>query len=210
MKKFTRSEIAASTAIVALFLVTLGGFAWILSRPGVPPTMELRAMALEPEEEQPALPSQEELNAALLKLEAELAQAVQQKDELLAEQLANPLPPGELLHEYVGEFHATAYCCEEYPHICGGNGITASGTKPQQGVTCAADWSVLPAGTYIYIEDVGVRRVEDTGSAIKGQRLDIAVDTHENALHWKGFGTHRVWVLSWGDGREPGTTVLEQ
>ncbi len=98
---------------------------------------------------------------------------------------------------YAGEFHNTAYCCEVYPHICGGNGITASGTIPTPGLTCAADWEVFPPGTWLYIEDVGIRRVEDSGSAIIGKCLDIAVDTHRNALAWGGFGTHSVWVLAW-------------
>ncbi len=98
--------------------------------------------------------------------------------------------------EYVGEFYATSYCAEEYPHICGGNGITASGTKPTPGLTVATDWDVLPPGTWIYIEDVGLRRVEDSGSAILGNRLDVIVDTHENALRWPLQGNHNVWVLN--------------
>ncbi len=98
--------------------------------------------------------------------------------------------------EYVGSYHTTSYCAEAYPHICGGNGVTASGTVPTPGLSVAADWSVLPSGTWIYIEDVGIRRVEDTGSAIKEKRLDVVLDTHANALAWNGFGSHNVWVLS--------------
>ncbi len=96
---------------------------------------------------------------------------------------------------YQGEFYCTAYCCEAYPHICGGNGVTASGTVPTPGLTVAADWNVFPPGTWLYIEDVGLRRVEDSGSAIKQKRLDIAIDTHDNALRWGGLGNHHVWVL---------------
>ncbi len=98
--------------------------------------------------------------------------------------------------EFVGSYHTTSYCAEVYPHICGGNGVTASGTVPTPGLSVAADWSVLPSGTWIYIEDVGIRRVEDTGSAIKEKRLDVVLDTHANALAWNGFGSHNVWVLS--------------
>lgn len=104
--------------------------------------------------------------------------------------------PQTLTPEYSGVYYATAYCCEVYPHICGGNGVTASGTVPTPGLTCAADWGVLPKGTWLYIEGVGIRRVEDTGSAIKGGRLDIAIDTHDNALRWRGVGNHQVWVLA--------------
>lgn len=106
--------------------------------------------------------------------------------------------PSKFEMEYMGEYYATSYCCEAYKHICGGNGVTASGTVPTQGLTAAADWSILPRFTWLYIEGVGIRRVEDTGSAIKKARLDIAVDTHENALRWRGQGNRRVWVLAWG------------
>ncbi|MGD9559429.1 MAG: 3D domain-containing protein [Oscillospiraceae bacterium] len=103
--------------------------------------------------------------------------------------------PDTVAPRYAGAFHNTAYCCEVYPHICGGNGVTASGTVPTPGLTAAADWNLLPPGTWLYVEGVGVRRVEDSGSAIKSMRLDIAVDTHANALAWRGFGSHHVWVL---------------
>jgi 3D (Asp-Asp-Asp) domain-containing protein len=99
--------------------------------------------------------------------------------------------------EYVGEFMATAYCTEKYEHICGeGHGITKSGQPVQAGVTVAADPTVLPLGTVIYIEGVGIRIVQDTGGAIKGNRIDVAIDTHENALNWTGYGTHAVYILS--------------
>lgn len=97
---------------------------------------------------------------------------------------------------YVGDFKTTAYCVEKYKHICGeGKGITSSGAKAQPGVTVAADTSVFPYGTILYIENVGLRVVQDTGSAIKNHKLDVAVDTHENALKWDGYGTHRVYVV---------------
>ena len=97
---------------------------------------------------------------------------------------------------YVGEFYATSYCAEAYPHICGGNGVTASGTVPTPGLTVASDWSVLPPGTWIYIGGVGIRRVEDSGSAIKGARLDVVLATHASALSWSGQGNHDVWILA--------------
>lgn len=95
-----------------------------------------------------------------------------------------------------GTFFCTAYCTEQYPHICGeGHGITASGQPIQAGVTVAADTSIFPYGTVLYIENVGIRIVQDKGSAIQGKHLDVAVDTHENAKKWSGCGNHRVWIL---------------
>ena len=91
-----------------------------------------------------------------------------------------------------GTFLCTAYCTEQYPHICGeGHGITASGQPIQAGVTVAADQSIFPYGTVLYIEGIGIRIVQDKGGAVQGNHLDVAVDTHENALAWSGYGNHR-------------------
>lgn len=104
--------------------------------------------------------------------------------------------PVGLKTTYLGEFSCTAYCSEQYEHICGtGDGITASGAPVQAGMTVAADPDVLPLGSAVYIEGVGLRYVQDTGSAVKGNALDVAVDTHSEALAWPGYGTHRVWLL---------------
>lgn len=65
----------------------------------------------------------------------------------------------------------------------------------EAGVTVAADTSIFPYGTVLYIEGVGIRIVQDKGAAIQGKHLDVAVDTHENAEKWNGCGNHRVWVL---------------
>lgn len=80
----------------------------------------------------------------------------------------------------------TFYCCEEYAHICGtGNGITASGRRVTPYVSCAVDTSIIPLGSTIMIEYNGEMvylRADDTGSAIQGNRLDIAVPGHQEAL----------------------------
>lgn len=105
----------------------------------------------------------------------------------------------DLTLTYAGSFSCTAYCAEEYVHICGeGHGITSSGAKVQPGVTVAADTSILPYGTVVYIEGVGLRVVQDTGSAVVGNKLDVAVNTHAEALSWSGWGSRRVWIVSGG------------
>ena len=109
---------------------------------------------------------------------------------LLPEGMAEPVP--------LGDYLVTAYCCEEYPHICGGNGVTATGTKPTPGITAAADWGQLPPGSVIYIVGVGIRVIEDSGSAVTGNVLDVAVATHAEALSWPGYGHHEVWLLQRG------------
>lgn len=84
----------------------------------------------------------------------------------------------------LGVFTVYAYCpCET---CCGqwSGGPTASGVMPEEGRTVAADWDVLPAGTEIYIDGIGWRTVEDTGSGITGNKLDLYMDSHQDALEW--------------------------
>ena len=92
----------------------------------------------------------------------------------------------------LGEFTVTGYCsCEK---CCGeyANGITATGTVATEGRTVAADPKVLPYGTEIEID--GQRYVvEDCGGAIKGNRLDLYFDSHEEALQ-HGVQVKEVFV----------------
>lgn len=87
--------------------------------------------------------------------------------------------------EYLGEFTISHYCaCVE---CCGKHdGITATGTVATEGRTVAVDPSVIPYGTEIsvYYEDGRIERyiAEDCGGAIKGNRLDVYMDSHEAAL----------------------------
>lgn len=90
----------------------------------------------------------------------------------------------------------TFYCCEERPHICGtGTGITASGRRVTPYVSCAVDTSIIPLGSTIMIEYNGEMvylRADDTGSAIQGNRMDIAVRGHQEALEL-GVKTADIW-----------------
>lgn len=96
---------------------------------------------------------------------------------------------------YAGEYTIVAYCAEQYPHICGGNPTTASGEPVTPGVTVAADPDVLPMGTRIYIDGIGERVVQDTGGAIQGNKIDLAVESHAEALAW-GVQHKGVWICS--------------
>lgn len=85
--------------------------------------------------------------------------------------------------ERLGEFRVTAYCGGEC--CCGAwadeDCTTASGKKAVEGVTVAADTSVLPFGTVIRIGDEEYT-VQDTGSAVQGNTIDIYFDDHQDAL----------------------------
>lgn len=88
----------------------------------------------------------------------------------------------------LGEFKITAYCsCEK---CCGvwaenrPNGVvyTASGEKAEAGKTIAVDTSVIPFGTDVKIGDT-IYTAQDTGSAVKGNVIDVYYDSHEEALN---------------------------
>ena len=72
-------------------------------------------------------------------------------------------------------------------------GITSSGAKAHLG-TIAADTSIYPYGTVIYVPGYGYGRVEDTGGAIKGEHIDLFFRSHEDALIWgRRMKDVKVW-----------------
>jgi len=65
---------------------------------------------------------------------------------------------------------------------------TATGTTCTEGRTCAADWSIYPAGTVIYIENDplggdGYYTVEDRGPGVKGYHIDLYADDGESGSY---------------------------
>lgn len=83
----------------------------------------------------------------------------------------------------LGEYKLTAYCpCTK---CCGkwSGSPTASGVMPTTNHTIAVDTSVIPFGTEIVIDDI-TYVAEDTGSAIKGNKIDIYMSSHEEALEF--------------------------
>lgn len=69
----------------------------------------------------------------------------------------------------------------------GGCGLTATGTTPRYGVA-AVDPNVIPLGSRIYVTSAdgswsyGVASAEDTGGAIKGNRIDLCYDSGAEAF----------------------------
>ena len=82
----------------------------------------------------------------------------------------------------LGTYKLTAYCpCAQ---CCGKtDGITSSGTKATQGRTIAVDTRVIPYGTKVIING-NTYIAEDTGGAIKGNRIDIYFNGHQEALNF--------------------------
>ena len=84
-------------------------------------------------------------------------------------------------------YRVTAYCpCRK---CCGryADGITASGHKIQPGDRFCATDPNLPFGTLLIVPGYNENRpvpVLDRGGAIKGERIDVFFDTHQEALEW--------------------------
>jgi 3D (Asp-Asp-Asp) domain-containing protein len=84
-------------------------------------------------------------------------------------------------------------------------GITYSGVEVRRDQnslsTIAADLSVFPLGTVLYVPGYGYGIVADTGSAIKGNRIDLYFPTKEAVYEQWGKKTVRVYVIEWGSGK---------
>lgn len=82
-------------------------------------------------------------------------------------------------------------------------GITYSGVRVRKGIvsTIAADTKVFPLGTLLYIPGYGYGIVADTGSAIKGNKIDLFfLNKKEVYANW-GKKKVNVYVLKRGDGK---------
>lgn len=78
---------------------------------------------------------------------------------------------------------ATAYTAD-----CEGcSGVTSTGVdlnaNPDAKVI-AVDPSVIPLGSKVYVEGYGYATAEDTGGAIKGNRIDVFIPDQQDAVNW--------------------------
>jgi 3D (Asp-Asp-Asp) domain-containing protein len=92
-----------------------------------------------------------------------------------------PRPP-------LGRFKLTAY---SGPQLGQAKPITATGTTARTGRTVAVDPDVIPLGSKIYIEGVGVRIAEDVGGGVRGHHVDVYLHTVPQA---RKFGVRRGTV----------------
>jgi len=67
---------------------------------------------------------------------------------------------------------------------------TASGVYPSVGVV-AVDPRVIPLGSRLYVEGYGYAKALDRGGAIKGNRIDVFLESNAEARRW---GVRRVTV----------------
>ena len=96
--------------------------------------------------------------------------------------------------ESLGVFKTTGFCnCKK---CCGkwAGGKTKSGVYPEEGITIAVDPKVIPLGSKVMIDGIGVRVAQDTGKHIKGKCIDVYYDDHGTAWN-HGVQYHEVFVL---------------
>ncbi len=88
----------------------------------------------------------------------------------------------------LGMFTTTGYCtckicCGPYsPEVTGNPPKTKSGTTPVAGRTVAVDPKKIPLGSKLLING-HIYTAEDTGGAIKGNKIDIFYNTHQEAFN---------------------------
>lgn len=72
-------------------------------------------------------------------------------------------------------------------------GITASGTRARYGAI-ATDPRYIPLGTSLYIPGYGLAVAEDTGGAIKGNIIDLHLNSYAQCIQW-GRRNVEVYIL---------------
>ena len=89
---------------------------------------------------------------------------------------------------------ATAYTAN-----CNGcSGTTATGVNLKanpDAKVIAVDPNVIPLGSKVYVEGYGYATASDTGGAIKGNKIDVFIPSHNEAMQW-GRKTVEVQVLN--------------
>jgi len=76
-----------------------------------------------------------------------------------------------------------------------GYGRTSIGVKARAGHTIAVDPRVIPYGWWVYIDGVGYRRAEDTGGAMKGNKIDVFVGTESEAVQFGRKRNKTVYII---------------
>lgn len=165
-------------------------------------TLLLFMYVFEPEREEPKLEFPESYDQPIvLTVSFSHFEMFVPENQVFEERIQEPKNEPKLL----GEFTLTAYCpCEK---CCGkwaknrpkdesGNTIVigSTGKRLIAGKSIAVDPKVIPYGTTVLID--GVEYVaEDCGGAIKGNRIDVFFDSHEDALN---FGRQKKLVVIGG------------
>lgn len=97
--------------------------------------------------------------------------------------------PSSLNYSKSFRVEATAYA---------GHNITATGTRPVRNPngwsTIAVDRNVIALGTKVYVENYGYAIAEDVGGAIKGNKIDLFMNSSAEAYRW-GRRAVTIYIL---------------
>ncbi|QPQ32927.1 G5 and 3D domain-containing protein [Lysinibacillus sp. JNUCC 51] len=94
------------------------------------------------------------------------------------------------------EFYVTATAYTPNCNGCSGISATGINLKSNSGLkVIAVDPSVIKLGSKVWVEGYGTAIAGDTGGAIKGNRIDILVQTESQASNW-GVRKVRIKVLN--------------
>ncbi|WP_339228636.1 3D domain-containing protein [Oceanobacillus sp. FSL K6-2867] len=190
------------TLIMILFIQLMGtisnaGEEHVKSGTGTAKAAELRQSALE----------QKELNLTKAKQryissdEIEAKQTIEEAIDFEQYPIATVVATG-----YTAGIESTGKT-EEHPEY----GITFSGVKVKRDLysTIAADLTVYPIGTILYIPNYGYGVVADKGSAIKGNKIDLFYDTVDDVYAQWGKRELEVYVVEMGDGELTEKELME-
>lgn len=76
-----------------------------------------------------------------------------------------------------------------------GYGRTATGVMAKAGHTVAVDPNVIPLGWWVFIDGVGYRRAEDVGGAVRGNKIDVFVNTTQEAIQFGRKRNRTVYII---------------
>ena len=130
-----------------------------------------------------------------------------QKRDVVTE-AANMVPVEEIVEVGVGgtytDVNGNSYAYSYYIDVTATaygtlSGITATGKAIDYGMI-AVDPNVIPLGTKVYLTgswgDMGVHSAEDTGGAIKGNKIDVFLGDDYDLLMQFGRRSMRVYILA--------------
>ena len=120
------------------------------------------------------------------------------KEKYLVLEDGSPYRYSKVLNMVATAYDLSYASCGKNPGDLG-YGVTYSGTRARPGVV-AVDPRVISLKSKLYVEsldytkDYGFSSAEDTGSAIKGNRIDIFIGNNRSALRYGKRGV-KVYVL---------------
>lgn len=104
------------------------------------------------------------------------------------------------LYDNCATFKVTHYCgcskcCGKWSSGSDENAVGCLGIKLTPYHSIAVDKSIIPLGTILYDENDNEYKAEDTGSVIKGNRIDLFVGNHQEAIK---LGVQKI-TLYWNE-----------